>query len=723
MSKVPISVCMIAKNEERYLEECLKRIKPYGFEIVVTDTGSTDKTREIAAKYADKVLDFPWVNDFSAARNYCAEHASNPWIIVLDCDEYVESIDMKVLRILMQKMPKAAGNLRLKVLVKNQNDEIQYTTEEVTRCYNRNYYRFDGAIHEQIIPIEWIEKKVSNQVLQAFLLPMDVVHQGYVLSKEGMREKQERNLTILQEALKKEPDDAYLQFQYAQSLYILGYIEKAGMYYEKSLNHHESTDLIYVQACIMGLARCHMRLNRPDIAIAILKKYENQCKTAKYVFMQACLYQDTNQWMKALLYYVKATTMQDVDTLGVNLLNCYENIIELAKKLGNDNMAELFQKQYEACLAEKERVLKTMDGGIKKEKLPVSVCMIVKNEEKYIEECLKRIKPYGFEIVVVDTGSKDQTVTIAKKYADKVIPFSWADDFSEARNFAISHASNPWILILDCDEMVDNIDCEPLQELMKQHEQHVGLLPLKNLQVQNGKETYHIDKVPRFFNKNYYHYIYPIHEQVAPFVMEEGKETVLCTYEIPVSVTHLGYHISNEEMQKKQERNLTILRRSIGKFDCDDYLYFQLGQSLAVLERYEEAADAFEYCFALKPDKRKGYFSQAVCSYARVLLLLQRYDEGITFVKEYAGKITDADFLQVSALLYEAAHQYSFALVYWMQLVHSPQRERIGEEGIYDAYVRAIRLQKNMGGHAVAAMFRKELDAYAASHGKKIRVS
>ena len=366
MSKIPVSVCIIAKNEERYLEECLKRIKPYGFEIVVTDTGSTDKTREIAEKYADKVLDFPWINDFSAARNYCAEHASNSWIIALDCDEYVESIDVKVLRILLQKMPKAAGNLRLKVLVKDQNDEIQYTTEEVTRCYNRNYYRFDGAIHEQITPIEWMDKKVSNQILQAFLLPMDVVHQGYVLSKEGMREKQERNLAILEEALKKNPEDAYMQFQYAQSLYILGYIGKAGLYYEKSLHHEESTDLLYVQASIMGLARCHMKMQRPDIAIEILKRYEDRCKTAKYVFMQACLYYDTNQWMKALLYYVKATTMQDKDTLGVNLLHCYENIIELSKRLGNEGMAVVFQKQYEACLAERDRVLKTMEG-VKKE--------------------------------------------------------------------------------------------------------------------------------------------------------------------------------------------------------------------------------------------------------------------------------------------------------------------------------------------------------------------
>ena len=61
MSKVPISVCIIAKNEERFIEDCLKRLKPFGMEIIVTDTGSTDRTKEIAQKYADKVVDFEWI--------------------------------------------------------------------------------------------------------------------------------------------------------------------------------------------------------------------------------------------------------------------------------------------------------------------------------------------------------------------------------------------------------------------------------------------------------------------------------------------------------------------------------------------------------------------------------------------------------------------------------------------------------------------------------------
>lgn len=116
MSKIPISVCIIAKNEEKYIEECLKRLQSYGFEIVVTDTGSTDHTREIAEKYADKVLDFAWINDFSAARNFCVANASNNWILILDCDEYVCKADVKEIQKLMKQYPRYVGSIRLRNL-------------------------------------------------------------------------------------------------------------------------------------------------------------------------------------------------------------------------------------------------------------------------------------------------------------------------------------------------------------------------------------------------------------------------------------------------------------------------------------------------------------------------------------------------------------------------------------------------------------------------------
>ena len=108
---LPISVCMIAKNEEKHIEESLRRLKPYHYEIVLVDTGSTDRTLEIAAKYTDKMYHFDWINDFSAVRNFSFAQASNDWVLVIDCDDYVESIDEKELLALMKKHPHSIGQI------------------------------------------------------------------------------------------------------------------------------------------------------------------------------------------------------------------------------------------------------------------------------------------------------------------------------------------------------------------------------------------------------------------------------------------------------------------------------------------------------------------------------------------------------------------------------------------------------------------------------------
>ena len=129
----PVSVCIIAKNEEKHIEECLKHLLPYDMEIIVVDTGSTDKTKEIAHKYTNNVFDFAWINDFSAARNFCANKATNDWILVIDCDEYVEKIDTKLLRMYMQKYPKIAGKIRLRNIARRNNGKTGYVNEDIIR--------------------------------------------------------------------------------------------------------------------------------------------------------------------------------------------------------------------------------------------------------------------------------------------------------------------------------------------------------------------------------------------------------------------------------------------------------------------------------------------------------------------------------------------------------------------------------------------------------------
>ena len=86
-----ISLCMIAKNEEKYLEQCLNSVKGLADEIIIVDTGSTDRTKEMAKNFNARIFDFKWIGDFSAARNESIRHAAKEWILVMDADEVILS--------------------------------------------------------------------------------------------------------------------------------------------------------------------------------------------------------------------------------------------------------------------------------------------------------------------------------------------------------------------------------------------------------------------------------------------------------------------------------------------------------------------------------------------------------------------------------------------------------------------------------------------------------
>ena len=105
------------------------------------------------------------------------------------------------------------------------------------------------------------------------------------------------------------------------------------------------------------------------------------------------------------------------------------------------------------------------------------------------------------EIVVVDTGSTDNTRQKAGKYTDKIYDFEWIDDFSAARNFAVSKASNNWILILDCDEYVQNIDTAKLRMCMQKYPKGVGVIEIRNVYTTEGVENIQIEEVPSFLTE------------------------------------------------------------------------------------------------------------------------------------------------------------------------------------------------------------------------------
>ena len=353
-------------------------------------------------------------------------------------------------------------------------------------------------------------------------------------------------------------------------------------------------------------------------------------------------------------------------------------------------------------------------------KLPISVCIIAKNEEKYMEQCLRHLLPYEMEIVVVDTGSDDRTKEIALKYTDKVYDFTWMNDFSAARNFAASKAKNNWILVVDCNEYVKELDVQAVRICMQKHLHQVGMMNIKNIHTQsNGDQTYRIDEVPRLYNRNFYEYRFRIHEQITPKNVDLNGNVVLYTFKMPVMVEHHGYDLSQEEMLLKQERNLSLLQSALGENSYDDYLYFQIAQSNYILQRYEDAVEAMEKCFLMNPDPEKGYMKIAIPAYAKMLRKVKRSEEALNHLLKYQEIIKTAEFSYLLGCCYQECGENLKALLTFVKVTQMTDIDTLGEDA-YDVYVRIMMLHSMSGNQEGVVFFKQRLEEYGLSHGRKI---
>lgn len=353
MTALPVSVCIIAKNEEKYIEQCLISVSQYGFEIIVVDTGSSDRTKELAEKYTDKVFDFAWCADFSKARNFCAGKASNDWILAIDCDERIQALDTDRFGALLEQFPHAVGRLTVKNVKRATDGSMDYETDEIVRLYNRKEYGFVSPVHEQITRIG-----VSDgEALHGFDIPMELIHYGYALSEEEMVEKQRRNLELLYRQAEGEPENAYVYFQIGQSQAIIGNHTDAINAYEKSLVMDGETTKPYVQLMLVSLMKTYRNAGRIEDALALARKYASRCATSRFVEAYAELLWNCDQRMKAMVLYLKATLMPDADVLGEGLLRCYAHLIQGYYDTGDVKMAELFKQKFAECKEQQEKQL------------------------------------------------------------------------------------------------------------------------------------------------------------------------------------------------------------------------------------------------------------------------------------------------------------------------------------------------------------------------------
>lgn len=189
----------------------------------------------------------------------------------------------------------------------------------------------------------------------------------------------------------------------------------------------------------------------------------------------------------------------------------------------------------------------------------LSLCMIVRNEEKYLEDCLKSAQDVVDEIIIVDTGSTDKTVDIARKYGAQVFFMEWANDFAKARNESLKHATGDWVLIMDADERIPSKHKENLRSLLIPTEQAISyLIYIRNYMREEDESSVLGHYMVRLFRKVPESRFYGvIHEQLYP---NWGEVTIP---ENTFYLNHLGYGKLDTKEKKIEERNLPLIRKAL----------------------------------------------------------------------------------------------------------------------------------------------------------------
>ena len=219
-----ISACYIVKNEAENLAKSIKSLKTQVNEIVVVDTGSTDNTITVARELGARVYSFPWQDDFSKARNFALSKAKGDWLVLLDADEYFTAKTAGNIRQVIRQVKQADAILIQMVNYDVDKAEIQDYFYQLRIVRNQQELHYEGKIHEELK----LSEGKSMKFLRVLPEMLEIYHTGYASSVS--RQKLERNLRLLQQALDNGKSEADLARYFCDCYLGLGDMEKCTYY-------------------------------------------------------------------------------------------------------------------------------------------------------------------------------------------------------------------------------------------------------------------------------------------------------------------------------------------------------------------------------------------------------------------------------------------------------------------------------------------------------------
>jgi len=332
LKKPIISAALIVKNEENYLAQCLSSINNIVDEIIIVDTGSEDKTKEIASKFTNKIHDFTWKNDFSSARNFSIKKCKGDWIFVLDADEIIldreynkilESVNnwhIQAYNIMTKNYSNNSKITAWQAFKDNKNALGWYPSFKLRLFQNNQKIKFKGKVHELI------NESVTGRIET---LNISVEHFGS-LDEEKLKKKTELYLELNKAELRENPSNAKALFEIGVQYKNLLKYKKAEEYFEKSLKIKHSL------LALFNLAVVKEKQNKLNEAIDDYNKVLSEKNLPEAHFGIAYSYFKKNETDKAIEEFQKAILLRPnyLEAL-LNLGALYERKKEYKKAAKN----------------------------------------------------------------------------------------------------------------------------------------------------------------------------------------------------------------------------------------------------------------------------------------------------------------------------------------------------------------------------------------------------
>ena len=309
-TKKTLGLVMIVKNEERCLEKCLKAVRNLVDEIYITDTGSTDKTVEIAKKFGAHISHFDWINDFAAARNFSLEQSKCDWNLVLDADEYLIEGKRKDIEKFING-EEALGFVGRIDAYKEDDGELSKSKVFIPRIIP-NGVKYRGAIHEQI-----------DSALTGYQLPLIFEHDGYLQEGKG-----ERNLEILLKELKNKENDPYILYQIAKTLWLLKRFKEADKYFSEFYKNSKNIKADYRRIGITSYIYNLLELKKIDDGIKIIENEKNNLKNSADFYFACGIF-----YMQAVL-----SDVQKYLNYFLEIENSYLKCLEIGENKNSDGV-------------------------------------------------------------------------------------------------------------------------------------------------------------------------------------------------------------------------------------------------------------------------------------------------------------------------------------------------------------------------------------------------